>query len=242
MNDIQEQLERTMKMIKDNERKRVLVCSDLHLPFAVDGWLDFVKSTYTKYNCDTLVINGDLIDNHAMSFHTSETDADSAVEEFKKAKAMIKDLSDAFPNAYWLMGNHDVIPKRKNKEMGIDDLFLKTFHQLFDLPDTWILLDELKLDNVYYRHIACARGIMGARNSAISNRMSTVVSHEHSYGNVFYVTSPQGETIFGMNTGCLMDETTYASRYGQFNRYKGTLGCGVVFSENEAYYVPYKRG
>lgn len=216
-----------------------LVISDLHLPFAVDNWLDFIKETHSKYNChEEIILNGDAIDFHAASFHTPETDSDNLNDEFDKAYKMIQALINEFPRIIFLIGNHDARISRKNKELGIHERFLKTFHQLFDLPKTVKVMEEIIIDNVYYRHIGCAGGKDGAINSAVSNRMSTVVSHLHTNGGCKYVTSPNGEMIFGLNTGCLMDDDSYAARYGKFARYKGTLGCGVVYSDKEAYFIP----
>lgn len=216
-----------------------LVISDLHLPFAIDGWLDFIKNTHKKYNChDEIIINGDIWDFHRFSYHTSETDSDDGIIEFEKAKYMTYLLYKEFPNAKITIGNHDMIIIRKLKDLGIDKRFAKTFHEMFELPRTWEIADSFIIDNVLYKHIGCCGGKTGAINSAISNRMSTVSSHLHADGGVSYSTSPSGETIFGLNTGALVDDDSYALRYGKHNRFKSTLGCGIVYSDKEAYFVP----
>lgn len=226
--------------LSDNRPR--LVISDIHLPFAIDGWLDFIKDTHKRFNChDEIIINGDLWDFHDYSFHTSETDSDRGIVEFEKAKLMTKQLVEEFPHAKLSLGNHDLLIARKLKEIGIDKRFIKTFHELFDLPKTWELAEEFIIDNVYYRHIGCNGGVTGHRNSAISNMMSTVSSHLHSYGGVSYIANPTGETIFGLNSGALVDDESYALRYGKLNRFKSTLGCGVVYSDKEAYFVPFTK-
>lgn len=226
-----------MKEIKANKPR--LVISDIHLPFAIDGWLEFIKETHAKFGChEEIIINGDLFDWHSISFHKSETDAMTANQEYEKTLEQVAKLVEAFPKAKMTIGNHDERIARMNKELGIDKRFLKSLPELFELPNTWELANEFIVDNVFYRHIGCCGGKDGAINSAISNRMSTVVSHLHANGGVKYITAPNGESIFGLNTGCLFDENTYAGRYGKFSRFKGTLGCGVVVSDKEAYFVP----
>ena len=232
-------LENDEKVKETDDIKPRLVVSDLHLPFAVDGWLDFIINTHEKYNChEELIINGDLLDLHQYSFHASETDAMSGIDEFEKAKEDIQKLVSAFPKVKLTMGNHDFIIIRRMKEIGIDQRFMKTFHELLDLPDTWEIADDFIVDNVYYKHIGCCGGKTGHINSAISNRMSTVSSHLHANGGISYVTSPTGESIFGLNTGALVDDNAYALRYGKHSRFKSTLGCGLVYSNKEAYFVP----
>lgn len=223
-------------------KKPRLVVSDIHLPFAIDGWLDFIKETHKKFDCDDeIIINGDLWDFHFYSFHTSETDAMSGLDEFDIAKEMTLELVKAFPKVRLTLGNHDNILIRRIKELGIDKRFTKTLHELFNLPQTWIIGDEFIIDNVYYRHCGCCGGKTGHINSAISNRMSTVSSHLHADGGIGYITSPNGETIFGLNTGALCDDGAYALRYGVNNRFKTTLGCGVVFNERYAVFEPFQK-
>ena len=236
----QRELVSKLQFMSDIKNKKPrLVISDVHLPFAVEGWLEFIKETHAKFGChDEIIINGDLFDWHSISFHKSETDAMTANQEYEETLKQVELLKEAFPKAKMTMGNHDDRIARMNKDLGIDKRFLKSLPELFELPDTWEIASEFIVDNVYYRHIGCCGGKDGAINSAISNRMSTVVSHLHSNGGVKYITAPNGESIFGLNTGCLFDENTYAGRYGKFSRFKGTLGCGVVFSDKEAYFVP----
>jgi len=148
-----------------NGTKPRLVISDLHFPFVVDGWLDFIKDTHKKYNChEEIIINGDLLDFHAVSFHTKEPDGYTLNEEFEKSFMYVEQLFKEFPNAIWLLGNHDIRIQRQNKELGIHERFLKTFHQLFDLPDTVKIKNEIVIDDVYYRHIGCSGGKDGAIN------------------------------------------------------------------------------
>ena len=217
-----------------------LVISDLHLPYAVNGWLDFIKDTYHKYNCqDEIIINGDLITFDAMSFHQKETDAPNGIDEYAITYDMVQQLVKAFPNAKMTIGNHDLLLVRQNKAIGIDKRFVKTLHELFDLPATWTIADDLVIDDVYYRHQGCSGGTNGARNSAVNNRMSTVVSHLHSFGGISFITNPNGDTIFGLNTGALIDDNSISARYGKLNKQKSTLGCGVVFNSQHAIFEPY---
>jgi hypothetical protein len=53
-------LSRRNERVKEN---RVMVIFDLHAPFIKYGYLDFCKSIYQKYNCNQVVLIGDIIDN-----------------------------------------------------------------------------------------------------------------------------------------------------------------------------------
>lgn len=228
-----------MEMFRDD--RPTLVFGDVHLPFAVDGWLEFLQETHKKYGCkEQVVCMGDLIDLHQYSFHTSETDAMSALDEYDVANHYVGLLKETFPNLVWTLGNHDMIIIRRMKEIGIDQRFIRTMHELFDLPESWQIVDEIILDDVLYRHQGQCGGKNGHLNSAIANMMSTVVGHIHSQGGVAYVTNPQFQTIFGLNTGGLVDDESYALRYGKNAKAKTVLGCGIVYGSSHAQFVPFR--
>lgn len=45
--------------------------------------------------------------------------------------------------------------------------------------------------------------------------------------------------IFGLSTGCGIDEAAYAFAYGGEMRRKPVLGCGVIVDEGKAaYFIP----
>lgn len=88
-----------------NDRR--LIIGDLHEPFTLEGYLDFCKSIYDEYNCNSVIFIGDIIDNHFSSFHESDPDGLGAMEELNRAKANIKKWHSVFPNAKVCVGNHD---------------------------------------------------------------------------------------------------------------------------------------
>ena len=59
--------------------------------------------------------------------------------------------------------------------------------------------------------------------------MPTVIGHQHSHGGIIHSGSFHN-TIWGMNTGCLIDIDTYAFAYGKAYRRKPTLGMGVIIN------------
>ena len=58
----------------NKEERRILVIGDIHSPFELEGYLQFCKDTYANYNCNQVIFIGDIIDNHASSFHISDPD------------------------------------------------------------------------------------------------------------------------------------------------------------------------
>lgn len=222
----------------NNDGKRVVgVFGDAHAPFNHPRYLDFVKSTFRKFGVTDVVCLGDMVDFHALSRWQSEGCAKGAYDEFDAAYDEVTKWVKAFPRLKFCLGNHDRIPERQAATLGIGSKFVKDLRQLFHLPRSWEIGNEFIIDGVLYRHSPPAGGKDGALNSAIQERMSVCIGHQHCFGGVKY-SSNKREVIFGMNCGCGIDEEQYAFAYGKNALNRPTLGCGIVFSSEHAVFVP----
>lgn len=88
-------------------KSRVLVVGDLHEPFSHAKYLDFCIDTYNNFNCNKVVLIGDLIDNHATSNWGSDPEGKSAADELELAVEKLKLWYKQFPEATVTLGNHD---------------------------------------------------------------------------------------------------------------------------------------
>ncbi|MCK8363719.1 metallophosphoesterase, partial [Erwinia amylovora] len=70
-------------MSKHNN-KCILVVSDLHAPFNHPDSVAFLKAIKAKYKPTRVILTGDEVDFHAISFHDSDPDLDSAGKELEK--------------------------------------------------------------------------------------------------------------------------------------------------------------
>ena len=57
---------------------RVLAVGDMHLPFVHPMYLDFCKDLQTLWSCDKVVLIGDVVDAHALSFWDTDPNGLSA--------------------------------------------------------------------------------------------------------------------------------------------------------------------
>lgn len=213
------------------------VFSDTHIPFHHPNYLEFLKDTFAEWGVDEIVCLGDLIDNHAISRFQSEPCADGAYLELEKARKAVKELTEMFPSVKMCRGNHDDIAYRQAATLGIGEIFIKPFRDIYGLPMTWELEDEYVLDNVLYTHGTGRSGKHSTYNIAIDERMSVCSGHTHSNGGVQYIAN-KNDTIFALNTGWLGDDEAYAFNYSRHARHRGTEGCGIVISSDEAYFIP----
>jgi predicted phosphodiesterase len=214
----------------------VLVIGDTHLPFEHKDYLEHCKTVYKMFNCDTVVHIGDIIDNHAASFHDSDPDGFGGGNELELAKKSLQDWYRAFPNVYVTLGNHDAIPFRKAFKSGVPSSWLKSYEEILEAPAGWKFSERWILDNVLYTHGTGANGDMAAVNMAKDARMSVVIGHSHSFAGVRYLANING-SIFGMNVGCGIDESAYAFAYAKFNLRRPVLSCGVVMGGKQAFVI-----
>jgi len=201
-------------------KKNVLVVGDLHLPFTLEGYLEHCIKVYKKYNCDTVVFIGDILDLHFTSYHETSTEGYGATQEHDLSVEMLRKWYKAFPKAYVTIGNHDALIYRKAMSAGISKRWIQNYSQVLGTPG-WEWVTDVVIDDVLYTH-----GTTNAYTKAKQNLMSTVQGHLHSQAGIqFYVGAKS--RIFGFQIGCGVDMKSYAMEYGR-NFPKPVISCGVV--------------
>lgn len=201
-------------------KKNVLVIGDLHLPFTLEGYLEHCIKVYKKYNCDTVVFIGDILDLHFTSYHETSTEGYGATQEHDLSVEMLRKWYKAFPKAYVTIGNHDALIYRKAMSAGISKRWIQNYSQVLGTPG-WEWVTDVVIDDVLYTH-----GTTNAYTKAKQNLMSTVQGHLHSQAGIqFYVGAKS--RIFGFQIGCGVDMKSYAMEYGR-NFPKPVISCGVV--------------
>jgi len=213
------------------------IIGDTHIPFCHERYLDFVYDTFQKYKVNKVIHIGDLVDNHCISRHQTETSAMSPTEEYELAKVKIRRWTEAFPEVTLMKGNHDDIPARQLSSLGIPECFLKSFNDLWELPDTWVVKEEMIFNDCWFFHGVGSTGKTPGFNRALNNRMSTIQGHVHSAFGCMYHAN-QRDVVFGLDVGCGIDSEKYAFAYGKAFPKKPILGCGIVFSNTQAVAVP----
>lgn len=219
------------------------VFSDIHAPFTHPNFLKFLQDTFRRERVTDIICLGDLVDNHAISRFNSEPSAKGAYDELDRAIDIIERYTTAFPKVRMIKGNHDLIAYRQAATLGIGKRFIKDFRDIYGLPKGWKVNEdenddgELLIDGVLYKHGLNCTGKDGALNTAIQERMSTVIGHSHAFGGCKYSANKRN-IIFGMNVGCGIDINAYAFAYGKHAKNRPTLGCGIVYGNDRAQFIP----
>ena len=205
-------------LVKDE--RRILVIGDIHAPFELDGYFDFCKETYAKYNCNQVIFIGDIIDNHYASFHATDPDGMGGGDELDYAIESIHKWSKEFPVADVCIGNHDRIIMRKAFDSQIPSRWVKSYNEV--LGTNWNWVEQVVYDNVQYVH-----GEGGtARTKAKNDMMSTVQGHIHTQAYTEWMVGKRFR-IFATQAGCGVDSSAYAAAYAKHFK-KQAIGCAVI--------------
>ena len=218
----------------------VLVIGDTHCPAMHSKYLPFLKRVAKTYNCKKFVLIGDVVDWHSISYHPTAPSLKNPEREYKLALKQVQGLYRAFPNAYWLIGNHDSLTERKAADLDLPLSVLKDYNHLWDVP-RWKVIERygsVEIDGVIYQHGDKGRG--GQNNAAFLNAQdehrSVVQGHHHAQMGVQYFQN-SNHKIFGMQVGCGTDHNhpnmSYATKYTK----KPNMGCGVVINGKQAHVI-----
>lgn len=207
--------------------KSVLIIGDTHEPFTHPGYLPFCKRIEQAMKCTEVVHIGDLVDNHAISYHEHDPNGKSPLEEMYTADEHLAKWFKAFPKVKLCLGNHDRLVDRKGKTNGLPKRVFQPFRKIWNLPTGWQEDFEFIIGGVKYLHGTGYSGSMAHIQAAYDNRMSCVVGHLHSVAGVEYLANSK-DIIFGMSVGCGIDRKSYAFEYGKEHKRKPILACGVV--------------
>ena len=206
---------------------RVLVISDLHLPYQHPDALKFLAKLKEEYQPDKIINIGDEVDNHAMSFHPSDASLYSAGDELKKARELIWQLEELFPKMTVIESNHGSLAYRKAKVAGIPKEILRPYKEILDVKHwNWVPYLEMTLPNkqpCFFIHGISAN----TRTLMTSKMMSSVQGHYHEKFEIVY--QGNGERLnFGMTVGCLIDDSSMAFHYNKVFAKRPIVGCGMI--------------
>lgn len=209
----------------------ILHIPDTHIPFQHKNALKAVCKIRDKYRIDRVVFGGDVFDQYSLSRYSKDPDALTTTQEFDAAKKEIIKWVKEFPVAQITIGNHELRIIKRLSDVGIpQNLLIKSFNDLWDIPKTWKWDHEVFLDGITFIH-----GVKTGPNAHILTardyRTSTVICHTHSTLGVNWMTGPS-DSIFAMNTGCLIDERSMAFKYASEMTSRPVLGCGVILDGN----------
>lgn len=213
------------------DNTRILVIPDLHFPYCHPDSLDFLHKLKKLLNPSRVICLGDELDYHAMSFHDSDPDLDSAGAELVKSLGYIDTLHELFPKMDLMDSNHGSMAYRRQKHAGMPRHLLKSYNEVLCVPvDDWKWHHNLKIqlpsgEFVVFGHYFGANVLRASQAMG----MSIVQGHAHSSFDLQYWRNENG-LHFGATVGCLIDDKSLAFAYNKLQIKRPITGA--MFIEN----------
>lgn len=211
------------------KNSRVLVISDLHAPYYHRDTIAFLTAIKELFTPDKIVLTGDEIDGHCISFHDSDPDLPfSPSSELEKAIEHLKPIYDLFPKAEILESNHGSLVYRRGKHGGIPRSVFKDYREILDAPRGWNWHSELTIKlsdgrDCYFHHGKSSNGLRLSQSMG----MNVVQGHHHSVFDIQYHANPK-DIFWSMIVGCLIDDKSLAFSYNKLQMKRPIIGCGII--------------
>lgn len=216
------------KSDEKEDNSRVLLISDMHIPYHHPDLLEFLSYLKDKYNPTRVICLGDEMEGQALSYHDSDPDLPSAGDELRKGLPVIKELHKMFPKMDIVESNHGSLVWRKAKTFGIPKHYIKGYNDVLEVGDGWKWSFDLTItlpngQKCYIHH--------GKTNNVIKLSqqmgMCAVQGHYHESFKIDYWGNPNG-LFWGMQAGCLIDDDALAFSYNNVNIKRPVIGTGLI--------------
>lgn len=213
---------------RKEDNRRILVISDMHVPYQHPDTVAFLKAVKDKYKPTRVINIGDEVDKHALSFHNSDPDLFSAGHELQEAIKQLQPIYEMFPYMDLVDSNHGSLAYRKGKHHGIPRKYLKDYGDVLEAPPGWQwhpeLIVTLPTGEKCFFHHGLAADIMKVVNQ---RSMCAVQGHYHSKFTLGYSSNP-ASLLWGMTVGCLIDGHSLAFAYDRNNLGRPIKGLGII--------------
>ena len=214
------------KEYEDNSR--ILVISDMHIPYQHPKTLEFLQGLKDKYSPTRIVCVGDELDKSSLSYHEHDPNLYSAGDELEASKKVIAKLQEMFPVMDILESNHGSLVYRKAKTHGIPKQYIRDYNEVLGVDDGWKWHFDLTLklptgQHVYFHHGKSADGLKLSQTMG----MCAVQGHYHEKFKIDYWANPLG-LYWSMQVGCLIHDDSLAFAYNNVNIKRPIIGCGLI--------------
>ena len=217
--------------------KRLLILSDVHLPFQHPQAFEFLQKVKKDVRPDHVISVGDIIDLASVQVsRPSDPNIDSPIFELEKARKEIKILEKIFPKMQICWGNHDLRLLRKAELVGIPRSMLRDINSILEVKAKWTWHDKIIItlpnsQQVYFTH--------NFKRNAMSSSKELGVSfcqgHFHTALSCEFWSSPTALN-FALNVGCLINPKAEAFRYQKNFLKRPILGCAAIIDSSPRLY------
>lgn len=194
-----------------------------------DTW-KFLRAVDRQYKPNKVICLGDEVDYHALSYHESDPNLDSAGPELEKAIKFLRPIYEMFPEVDVLESNHGSMVYRKAMSAGIPSRALKTYRDTLDAPLTWKWHIDMRIKMSNGQSLYLHHG-KSAKPGALSQTEGCCAAQGHfheKFGATWWRNSYG--IYWDLHCGYLGDHRALAFAYAKNNLKKGIVGAWVILN------------
>lgn len=209
--------------------ERLLLLSDLHFPYHHRDALRFISQVLKEVDPDLVVILGDEVDSHSLSFYPQHPSLSNATDELKSARKMIGILNNLIGERPVLAvdSNHTSRVYRKGRSAGIPKEMILPYEQLLGVDWKWAKDWVIPMPNG--THLLCSH--QKGNNARVSGQaagMNLAMGHYHKRCAIECWTDNRNREMFSLQVPCTIDFDSPAYAYDENSVNRPNLGCAIV--------------
>ena len=229
------------------EKAKILLLSDIHVPFHDKRAVDTAFNYGVKHSADVILLNGDIFDHWSESTHEKEYRNRDLAWDYEQYLDFLFEVRCAFPQAKILfkMGNHEnryerALQRSHLKELLGLDYFqyekVMQFEQLgIESIAEFMTVTVAGLNIIHGHEYKGGGGVNPARWLSLRTGESTICGHFHRTSE-HSTKSHRGEITSYWSTGTLADLNPRYMAYNGWNH-----GFAFLIKEQEFFFVKNKR-
>lgn len=210
--------------------KRILLLGCMHVPYEHPDTLAFLTAVKAHYKPTRVIHLGDEVDNHAISYHESNPDLDSAGVELQKVKKRLQPYFKLFPVMDIMDSNHGSLVYRKMFSAGLPKEYIRPLQEVYGAPKGWKWHQDITVKLLGGNKLYCCHQMNeDVRKAVMLRGMCIAQAHHHSTADVRMVSTTE-HLLWGITVGCLIDRKAMAFAYNKLQLKRPIISVGLVIN------------
>lgn len=218
--------------------KKCIVLADTHIPFQDNSIIKKALLLISKYQPDTIILNGDILDAYSISSWQKNPKLINFKDELELTKEFLKTLRNKFKRCkiIYKLSNHEFrltryLYNHASEISNLDELSLPNLLHLKQYNINYVEHDAIinigKLSILHGDEIKLS-GVYPARNLQLLTKTNSIASHVHRES--YYISRDiNGNIIRNYTTGCLCQ---LSAEYAPYNQWTHGIAYIEFFNNN----------
>lgn len=214
--------------IRKLNARKVLILSDVHVPYHDENALELAIETGKENGVDAVLLNGDFMDFYSVSRYATDPNQRDLAGEMEMGRAMLAYLRSQFTGCqiWWKLGNHEErwaswIWQKAPEVYGVEDFTIERLMRLKEYNVKLISdMEPISIGGLTVLHgheyrFAISNPVNPARGLYMRSKVSSMMGHLHQ-SSEHTESDLRGKLVTTWSVGCLCQ---LRPRYAPLNKW-----------------------